>query len=51
MYAFVDSVIVYGDRVEVLFKVNVPDDGGYGLVPLRIEQSKEAIMESYRKAV
>ena len=51
IYAFVDSVIIYSDRVEVLFKVNVPADGGYGLVPLRIEQSKEAIMESYRRAV
>ena len=51
IYAFVDSVIVYGDRVEVLFKVNVPDDEGFGLVPLRIEQSKEAITEGFRKVV
>ena len=51
MYAFVDSVIVYADRVEVLFKVNVPDDGDFGLVPLQIEQSKEAITEGFRKVV
>jgi site-specific DNA recombinase len=50
MYAFVESVIVFKDSIEVLFKVSVPDDEGYSLVPLRIGQSKEAITEGLCKA-
>ena len=51
IYAFVDSVIVYNDKVDVVFKVNVPDAEGRSLIPLRIGQSKEDLIEGYRKAI
>ena len=51
IYAFVESIIVYKDKVDVIFKVNVPDIEGHRLIPLRIEQSKAIIIENYGKAV
>jgi len=51
MYAFVDSVVVYSGKVDVKFKVNVPDAAGHSLVPLQVEHSKEGILESFKKAV
>ena len=51
IYAFVDTVMVYRDRVEVVFKVNVPDAEGRNLIPLRMVQSKEDLIEGYRKAI
>jgi site-specific DNA recombinase len=49
--AFVESVIVHSDRVDVVFKVNVPDFEGRRLIPLQIEQSKGAVIGSLCKAV
>jgi site-specific DNA recombinase len=41
--AFVDKVIVYRDKVDVIFKIMMPDDVADGLSPLRSEEAKDEI--------
>jgi site-specific DNA recombinase len=47
--AFVDRIIVYNDKVEVTFKIMMPDDGTEGLSPMRSEETKDEIQnDSFR---
>jgi site-specific DNA recombinase len=46
---YVESVIVYRDKVEIKFKIAVPDKDNSALCPLKIERDLEALKEKYQK--
>ncbi|GHV49442.1 hypothetical protein FACS1894204_13840 [Synergistales bacterium] len=48
---YIESVTVYYDKVEIKFKVNVPDKTNNTLSPLTSEQSLESLKKAYRKTV
>jgi site-specific DNA recombinase len=47
---YVESVIVYRDKVEIKFKIAVPDKDNGALCPLKVEHYLEALKEKYQKA-
>jgi site-specific DNA recombinase len=46
--SYIENVVVHGDRVEVFFKIQVPDAVTDNAVPLTSGESKEAIREEYK---
>jgi site-specific DNA recombinase len=46
---YVESVIVYHDKVEIKFKISVPDRDNNTLSPLKVEHDLEVLKEKYRK--
>jgi site-specific DNA recombinase len=48
---YVESVVVCRDKVEVKFKIGVPDKNNGTLLPLIVEYDLEALKEKYKKAV
>lgn len=49
--SYVEKVIVYSDKVQVKFKINVPNKDNTALEPLIVEESKETIYTHYKDAV
>ncbi len=45
--SYIEQVVVYGDRVEVVFKVHVPDAENDSIVPLKSGEEIQAIREEY----
>jgi site-specific DNA recombinase len=48
---YVDSVIVYRDRVEIKFKISVPDENNNTLYPLKTVHDRKDVKEKYKNAV
>jgi hypothetical protein len=48
---YVESVIVYRGRVEIKFKIVVPDTNNNTLQPLKIECDLDVVKEKYKNAV
>jgi site-specific DNA recombinase len=48
---YVESVTVYRDKVEIKFKIAVPDKDNSMLCPLKVEHDLEALKGKYQKAV
>jgi hypothetical protein len=48
---YVESVTVYRDRVEIKFKIGVPDTDNDTLQPLKVECDLKEMKEKYKKAV
>jgi site-specific DNA recombinase len=48
--SFIENVIVYNDRIDVVFKVQVPDNEDDGLAPLKSQESLDVIKENYKQA-
>jgi hypothetical protein len=46
---YVESVTVYRDKVEVKFKIAVPDGSNDTLCPLKVEHDLMEVKERYRK--
>jgi hypothetical protein len=46
---YVESVTVYRDKVEIKFKITVPDKDNGALCPLKIEHDLKALKEKYQK--
>jgi site-specific DNA recombinase len=46
---YVESVTVYRDKVEIKFKIAVPDKDNSMLCPLKVEHNLEALKEKYQK--
>jgi site-specific DNA recombinase len=47
---YVESIIVYRKKVEIRFKISVPDTDNYTISPLTVEYDLEALKDKYRKA-
>jgi hypothetical protein len=47
---YVESVTVYRDKVEIKFKIAVPDKDNGALCPLKVEHDLETLKEKYQKA-
>jgi site-specific DNA recombinase len=47
---YVESVTVYRDKVEIKFKIGVPDKDNGALCPLKVEHDLEEVKEKYQKA-
>jgi site-specific DNA recombinase len=45
---YVEKVLLYSDKVEVLFKINIPAADGDTLIPLKSEAQKDIIQQSYK---
>jgi site-specific DNA recombinase len=48
---YVESVIVYRNKVEIKFKIAVPDLNNNTLLPLKVEDSLEEVKAKYKKTV
>jgi site-specific DNA recombinase len=48
---YVESVIIYRDKVEIKFKIAVPDPNSNDLLPLKVEETLKMLKEKYKKAV
>ena len=46
--AYVKEVVVYNDKVEVFFKINVPDEASGAIVPLQSEESTQELHNKYK---
>lgn len=46
--AYVKQVVVYDDKVEVFFKINVPDEASGAVVPLKSEESTQELHNEYK---
>jgi site-specific DNA recombinase len=51
IHSYIEKVIVYSDRVEVLFKIHVPDETSEGVKTLKSEEDIGLLKKEYRKAV
>jgi site-specific DNA recombinase len=49
--SYIETVIVYNDRVEVLFKIHVPNEANDAITPLKSEGDVNLLKKEYRKAV
>ena len=47
--SYVEKVIVFSERVEVLFKIHVPDDSNDGITLLKSEGDLNTVKKEYRK--
>jgi hypothetical protein len=47
----VESVTVYRNKVEVKFKIGVPDKNNDTLLPLMVEYDLNELKEKYKKAM
>jgi hypothetical protein len=47
---YVESVTVYRDKVEIKFKIAVPDENNDELCPLKVERDLKMLREKYQKA-
>ena len=47
---YVESVTIYRERVEIKFKIGVPDKDNGALCPLSVEHDLEEVKEKYKKA-
>lgn len=45
---YIEKVLVYKDRVEVLFKVNIPDNNGHTINQVRSQENIKALQKEYR---
>ena len=48
---YVESVTIYKDKVEIKFKINVPDESNNALNPLKIEYDLNMLKAKYKNAV
>jgi site-specific DNA recombinase len=51
IHSYIEKVIVYSERVEVLFKIHVPDDVNNTVIPLKSEGNLDSLKRDYRKAM
>jgi hypothetical protein len=51
MPVFVEKVLVYKDRVDVVFKIHVPDGENDDLMPLTSGEQIQTIKDSCKQAV
>jgi site-specific DNA recombinase len=51
IHSYIEKVIVYSERVEVLFKIHVPDDVNDTVIPLKTEENLDSLKKDYRKAM
>jgi site-specific DNA recombinase len=49
--SYIENVMVYNERVEVIFKIHVPDDVNDTLIPLKSEGNLELLKRDYRKVM
>jgi site-specific DNA recombinase len=49
--SYIEKVIVYGDRVEVFFKIHVPDEAAENVVPLKSEEGMTELRREYKFAI
>jgi site-specific DNA recombinase len=47
---YVESVTVYRDKVEIKFKIAVPDKDNSALCPLKVERDLEELKGKYKRA-
>jgi site-specific DNA recombinase len=50
IHSYIKKVIVYNDRVEVLFKIHVPDEANDTITALKTEGDIDLLKKEYRKA-
>jgi hypothetical protein len=48
---YIERITVFQKRVEIRFKINVPDEDNNTLAPLEIEESRDAIKNEYMKVI
>jgi len=51
IHSYIEKVVVYEERVEVLFKIHVPDEVNDTVVPLKSEGNLDLLKSDYRKAM
>jgi site-specific DNA recombinase len=48
--SYVEKVIVYANKVEIFFKINIPDNEGKGIRPIKSEEDIATLREGYKIA-
>jgi site-specific DNA recombinase len=51
IHSYIEKVIVYNERVEVLFKIHVPDNASDTVIPLKSGENLDLLKKDYRKAM
>ena len=46
--SYIDKVIIYESKIEVIFKINVIDEQTEEIVPMRSETTRKNIMRKYK---
>jgi site-specific DNA recombinase len=50
IHSYVEKVIVYNERVEIFFKISIPDDADDTIIPLKTKMNLDSLKRDYRKA-
>jgi site-specific DNA recombinase len=51
IHSYIEKVTVYNERVEVFFKIHVPNDVNDTVIPLKTEGNLDSLKKDYRKAM
>ena len=51
IHSYIEKIIIFNERVEVFFKIHVPDDTNDAVVPLKSEGNLDLLKKDYRKAM
>ena len=51
IHSYIEKVIIFNERVEVMFKIHVPDDNNDSMTLLKSEGDLNPVKKEYRKAV